>query len=633
MRILLVDDDEILIDILEKTLQNQNYTIDAVMDGQQGWTYVSTYNYDLIILDWSLPKLDGISLCKRIRHYGYDMPIMILTARHSSQEKSYALDVGADDYLCKPFDIEELMARIRALLRRSQSYDQSSPLLNWGSLYLDPCICQVSYQGNTIQLTTKEYQLLELFLRHPHEVFSIEAIIENLWSSIEYPSEATVRSHLRYLRQKLKQAGLSENPIDTIRGRGYCLKSQPMKTEIKTEQNTLVFPSEIEKEKHLQQLTALNNIWEKYQDKREEQLNILQTTLNQIKEQKINKNQLKKAIDNCHKLSGNLGIFGFNEASYLASQLEQLLKENLEKKLDKIKQFETILNNLIWQINPQKDEKLNHLTNQIIDHCSLVLVISEDVQFKKIFNQEAVKKGIITITMTDLETVKIWFKSLEKEQFPDVVIMSIAFNQWQQELVEEYLAFITELNLQTPPIPSIIIGDRYERNFSHRTSTEERLLIAEKGGTFYLKKPVTPQEAIKFCQIALKRYAQGRKIMIIDEDEELLRLLPIYLQPWGFNITTLHDTRQFWDVLCAIAPDVLILEIEMPYLNGIEICKMLRTHTQWYQLPIIYYTKHTEPIILEKAFNSGANDIIPKTFTERTLAQRIIKNIELGVRS
>lgn len=116
--------------------------------------------------------------------------------------------------------------------------------------------------------------------------------------------------------------------------------------------------------------------------------------------------------------------------------------------------------------------------------------------------------------------------------------------------------------------------------------------------------------------------------MIIDEDEELLRLLPIYLQPWGFNITTLHDTRQFWDVLCAIAPDVLILEIEMPYLNGIEICKMLRTHAQWYQLPIIYYTKHTEPIILEKAFNSGVNDIIPKTLTERTLAQRIIKNIE-----
>lgn len=628
MRILLVDDDEILIDILEKTLQNQNYTIDAVMDGQQGWTYVSTYNYDLIILDWSLPKLDGISLCKRIRHYGYNMPIMILTARHSSQEKSYALDVGADDYLCKPFDIEELMARIRALFRRSQSYDQSSPLLNWGNLYLDPCICQVSYQGNTVQLTTKEYQLLELFLRHPHEVFNIEAIIENLWSSLEYPSEATVRSHLRHLRQKLKQAGLSENPIDTLRGRGYCLKSQPMKTEIKTEQNTLVFPSEIEKEKHLQQLTALNNIWEKYQNKRQEQLNILQTTLNQIKEQKINKNQLKKAIDNCHKLAGNLGVFGCNEASYLASQLEQLLKENLENKLDKIKQFETILNNLIWQINPQEDQQLNPLSNQIIDHCPLILVISEDVQFKKLFNQEAVKKGIITVTMTDLETVKIWFKSLEKEQFPDVVIMNIAFNQWQQELIEEYLAFITELNLQTPPIPSIIIGDRYERNFSHRTSAQERLLIAEKGGTFYLKKPLTPQEVIKFCQIALKRYTQGRKIMIIDEDEELLRLLPIYLQPWGFNITTLHDTRQFWDVLCAIAPDVLILEIEMPYLNGIEICKMLRTHAQWYQLPIIYYTKHTEPIILEKAFNSGVNDIIPKTLTERTLAQRIIKNIE-----
>lgn len=616
MRILLIDDDEILIDILEKTLTEQNYTIDAVTDGQQGWLYVSTYNYDLILLDWSLPKLDGISLCKRIRHYGYDTPIFMLTARHSSQEKTYALDVGADDYICKPFDIDELMARIRAVLRRSHSNSNSSPLLNWGDLYLDPCICQVSYQGTIVHLTTKEYQLLELFLRHPHEVFSIEAIIENLWSSIEYPSEATVRSHLRYLRQKLKEAGLSENPIETLRGRGYCLKSYPIKKEEISQENTLIFPSEIEQEKHLQQLTILNNIWEKYHHKREAQLKILQETLRQIKQKNLVENQLEKALDSSHKLAGNLGIFGFDEASYLSSQLEKLLQENLINQSDKIRQFETILNSLILQLTPTKYQDNHGISEQIINYCSLILVIDEDTQFRELFSKEGVKRGIMTITMPDLDVAKTWFKSLKKEEYPHVVIMKIAFNQWQESLIEEYLAFITELNLQTPPIPSIIIGDR--------ASFTERLLIAEKGGTFYLKKPVTPQQAMELSQIALKKRSQGQKIMIVDEDEELLRFLPIYLQPWGFNITTLHDSRQFWDVLSAVEPDLLILEIEMPYLNGIEICKILRTHPQWYQLPIFYFSKYLDIATMEKALNSGVNDIIPKTVSERILPQRIL---------
>lgn len=622
MRILLSCDDEILIDILEKTLLEQNYTIDIVMDGEQGWLYISTYNYDLIILDSHLPKLDGISLCKRIRDHGYHTPIFVLS--YSSQEKTYALDVGADDYICIPFDIDELMARIRAVLRRSQANSNTSPLLNWGDLYLDPCICQVSYQGALIQLTTKEYQLLELFLRHPHEVFSLEAIMENLWSSIEYPSEATVRSHLRYLRQKLAKAGLSENPIETLRGRGYCLKTPPLKKDENREKNTALFSSEIEQEKQLQQLTIINSIWEKYHHKIKEQIEILQETLKQIKQEKLEPNQLEKALDVSYKLAVNLGIFGWEEASYLSSQLERILKENLSKNLEKIRQFETILNNLILQLNLEENKKKELIYPQVINHCYSILVIDDDEQFRELLIKEGVKRGIILITMKDLEAAKTWFKSLKKEEYPHGVMMKIAFSQWQQSLIEEYLAFITELNLQTPPIPSIIIGDRPRHNINDSTSLRERLLIAEKGGTFYLKKPVTPQETMEYCQIALKKANRGQKIMIVDEDEELLHLLPLWLQPWGFNITTLHDSRQFWDVLTAVEPDILILEIEMPYLSGIEICKILRTHPRWYQLPILYLSKHCDINIMEKALSSGVNEIIPKSVNERILAQRII---------
>ncbi len=164
MRILLVDDDATLIDVLPRMLTKHNYAIDTATDGEQGWIYGSTYNYDLIILDWSLPKLDGISLCKRFRAHGCDPPILLLTARNTSQDKIRGLDAGADDYLCKPFDVEELAARIRALLRRLNCDFLS--VLSWGGLQLDSSNCEVTYRGELLSLTAKEYRLLELFLRH-----------------------------------------------------------------------------------------------------------------------------------------------------------------------------------------------------------------------------------------------------------------------------------------------------------------------------------------------------------------------------------------------------------------------------------------------------------------------------------
>ena len=196
MRILLVDDDATLVDILTRTLAEQSYAIDVATDGEQGWIYGSTYTYDLIILDWSLPKLDGINLCRRFRTDGFNIPIILLTSRHVSQNKIRGLDAGADDYICKPFDAEELAARIRALLRRLNC--DFLPLLSWGDLQLDPGSCQVTYKEKILPLAAKEYRLLELFLRHDREVLSIEDIIENLWSSMEYPSSATVRSHIRH---------------------------------------------------------------------------------------------------------------------------------------------------------------------------------------------------------------------------------------------------------------------------------------------------------------------------------------------------------------------------------------------------------------------------------------------------
>lgn len=164
MKILLVEDDEQLTEALVEILTDkQYYTVDAVQDGETGWDFIEADAYDLIILDIMLPRLDGISLCQRLRQTGNKTPVLMLTARDLSSDRVMGLDVGADDYVVKPFDLPELLARIRALLRRGNT--SLLPVLTWGDLALDPSHCQVTYQGQLLHLTPKEYGLLELLLR------------------------------------------------------------------------------------------------------------------------------------------------------------------------------------------------------------------------------------------------------------------------------------------------------------------------------------------------------------------------------------------------------------------------------------------------------------------------------------
>jgi DNA-binding response OmpR family regulator len=143
-----------------------------------------------------------------------------------------------------------------------------------------------------------------------------------------------------------------------------------------------------------------------------------------------------------------------------------------------------------------------------------------------------------------------------------------------------------------------------------RDEFSDRLLVTQKGGTFYLKKPVTPDEVLKFCRLALKRTSEDKKIMVVDDDEEFLRNLPNLLQPWGFNLTTLHDSRQFWDVLQAVEPDLLILNPEMPHINGVDLCTVIRSHPDWYNLRILYLS-HNEDINMKiKTVTSGTSETI-----------------------
>ncbi|MEG4118728.1 response regulator transcription factor [Microcoleus sp. N9_B4] len=221
MRILLVEDDDRIAQALAEALTDQHYAVDIAADGQEGWNFAETFTYDLILLDVMLPKIDGITLCQGLRGQGLKTPVLMLTARDTSNDKVMGLDAGADDYVVKPFDLPELAARIRALLRRGST--TLPPVLEWENLRLNPNTCEVTYRDYLLHFTPKEYSLLELFLRTGGRVLTRSAILDHIWAFEDSPGEETVKVHLRGLRQKLKAAGAPANFIETIYGMGYRL--------------------------------------------------------------------------------------------------------------------------------------------------------------------------------------------------------------------------------------------------------------------------------------------------------------------------------------------------------------------------------------------------------------------------
>jgi PAS domain S-box-containing protein len=221
MKILVVEDDQSVAQALKLLLSSHTYAVDIATDGEAGAQMADAYEYDLILLDVLLPKLDGISLCQQLRANGSQVPILLLTGQGGGRQKAIALNAGADDYVVKPFDFEELIARVQALLRRGGSTTQ--PILTWGKLTVDPRSRKVTYGTHLLSVTPKEYAILELFLRNSQRVFSASAILDHVWSSVESPGEEAVRVHIKGLRQKLAAVGAPKDLVKTVHRVGYRL--------------------------------------------------------------------------------------------------------------------------------------------------------------------------------------------------------------------------------------------------------------------------------------------------------------------------------------------------------------------------------------------------------------------------
>lgn len=222
MRILLVEDQEELRSLLQKRLRKE-YSLDACGDGESALDYLRVYSYDIVLLDIMLPKIDGISVLKWMRGRKLDTPVILLTARGAVEDRVIGLDSGADDYLVKPFSYEELLARMRVLLRRST--EQLTSILKVGDLEMNTATHKVNRGGKEISLTSKEYMLLEYMMHHPNILLTRSQLQDGVWDSSFVGGSNIVDVYIRYLRKKIDD-DFETKMLQTVRGQGYCLRGK-----------------------------------------------------------------------------------------------------------------------------------------------------------------------------------------------------------------------------------------------------------------------------------------------------------------------------------------------------------------------------------------------------------------------
>ena len=604
MRILVVDDDEILINVLKHSLTNQRHVVDVAEDGQIGWEYIESGEYELILLDVDLPELDGVSLCEKMRSQGYTTPILLMTAKDASQDRIRGLDAGADDYLTKPLDLGELNARIRALSRRGEVIPTA--VLDVNGLRLNPSSCEVSYQQQLIKLTAKEYSLLELFLRNPTRVFSRSQILDRIWTFDDPPLEESVKAHIKGLRKKLKKVGLVDW-IENVYGIGYRLNPQASSSQETTSNdrtnNTQAAVNSIEQEFE----QKMEKMWLQYQDKMTERLQALQNAAIKLREAQLSADLHHEAERAAHKLAGVLGIFSREQGTAIARQLETMLQDNPVLDPTQQQQFISLvadLDNLL-----ALDETIT--ANNAIKTAKLLL-ISGDSKLSQQLQQLGRSSELNWHWVDSINEAKVW---LSQNSPYLVAIDTEAANK------QEYLALIAELTARTPAIPTLVIAATDKLTY--------RLTAVRAGASSFLAKPVTPTLIWQTTnQLLARKQSAISSILVVDDDLVFLSALRSILEPWGIRVTTLDNPLGFWEVLPVTQPDLLILDVEMPEINGIELCQTLRSDPDWQELPTLFLTARQDAKTIQQIFEVGGDDYISKPVVGAELIARINNRLD-----
>jgi len=591
VKILLVEDDLPTATVLSEVLTAEYYTVELATDGQNGLTLATLSNFDLMLLDLLIPKLDGINLCRQLRAQGIKTPILLITAKDQSADVVKGLDAGADDYVTKPYDISELLARIRALLRRGQT-ELTPSLLNWENLCVNTVSAEVTYKGKPVSLSPKEYSLLGLFLRHPQRVFSRSEIIDRLWSIDTTPSEGAVTNLIKDLRHKLKTVGMSAELLETVYGLGYRLKIPPQTQQTHS----------ISKAKPQNAIASINKTIERYKDTFAQRLTLLEQAAQALHQGKLSSELQQQAALEAHKLTGALGSFGYTTGSKLARTIEHLLikDQNLTS------QDAVQLSQLITQLQDVLSQPLIPLTVEQLEPIKLPLVLAiNNESFSQQLKMTAASWGV------QIKVIANWENNQQKlDQSPKVILFNL----------QKSLKLLEKLKQDFPTTPIIVIAEQ--------DNLTQRVAVARLGVQGFLSKPTIPEVFQAITQVLPQAQTSKAKVMILDDDPVMLDILSNLLQPWGLSVKTLQNPQKFWDALTSTTPDLLMIDLEMPRYSGIDLCRVVRQDPHWGNLPILVVTAHTDIKSVQQVFAAGADDFIGKPVVGPELITRVISRID-----
>jgi len=603
MKILVVEDDQRTASMVSEVLRSHNYIVDTITESQTALQLVQGFAYDLIILDIVLPGLDGISLCRQLRSNGYQMPILLLTVKDSSTDKVMGLDAGADDYMVKPFDVSELIARVRALLRRG-SYILAS-VLTWGKLQLDTSSSKVVYEGRLLRLTATEYRLLQLFLRNPQRIFSRSMILDRLWSIAEYPGEDAVTTHIKKLRQKLKAVGMTADLIETIYGLGYRLLPPPERAPAKSS----LFSTDADRQQAENMvIESVNNMWQRSKESFTSQVVLFEQVIAALMTDTLSRQIQDTAKLEAHKMAGSLGSFGFNEGSRLAHEIEELLEsEAIEQQATQLQQLVSLL-----QQELEKPPVLSAVA-PVLEQSALILIIDDDRLLIEQIRQSAFALNLRVEVANSLAAGR----EAIAQNPPDAILLNLIF----ADTNDNGLTLLAELAQSKSLIPVLAL--------TTRGSLLDRVEVARLGGRAFLHKPIAPEQILKaVTQILNQATTTEARVLIVDDDPQVLATLTDLLQPWGLDVTTLEEPQNFWEVLTTTVPDLLILDASMPTFSGILLCQVVRQDPHWGDLPIVVLTSNINADTIRQVFAAGADDYVSKPIVEPELITRIISRLK-----
>ncbi|MFQ3614619.1 MAG: response regulator, partial [Cyanobacteriota bacterium] len=557
--------------------RKEHYLVEMATNGLEGLKLARVTAADLWIIDIELPKLNGFQLCQHLRQQGIQAPILLLTARRGETDLVMGFNLGADDYLVKPFQISELLVRVRALLRRPRQLQNA--LLSWGILELSTETATVTYGGKPVSLRPKEYKLLEILMRHGRQMLSYEQLFDQLWTLEETPNKESLKAHIKGLRQALRQVDAPPDIIEAIRGLGVRLNPTYEAAELENPEPSLLLPQ-------------LQEAWPSFKPKMVERIQLIETALSQWQVDQLTAELREQARSAAHTLAGSLGTFGFSNGTQLAQELEEGLSSSvypLQRLQEKLLQL-------------RKELERDPFATPSEEDLFLLLLGSnpETLAILKSFSSQA--GGIRVEQVACPCDAKLLMGSV------DVLLLDLTHPKAEEQgihLAHRY------------GIPYILM--------LREDQLTARIEARQKGAAGCVPSPCPPELLLQTVRRAAQTVkALPIKVLAVDDDPHFLEILQILCGNLC-QLTVLQDPREFWPILQSTLPDVLLLDVKMPHFSGIDLCHAVRTDVRFDRIPILMMTAYPQELSAAEALEMGANDYLNKPLHSQDLRRRLAR--------